>query len=200
MSTEVTAGSREPITLRERRRAETARLIQHTALRLTEAHDFDTVTVDAICAAAGISKRTFFNYFPIKEAVFVVGPPPFAPEAVDNFFTSKASLFDALVELMGSRPPLSEEDRHALRLMHNLLSRHPRLGAMQMSTFHANEVALAEIIARRLADPGVTARSQMIAAAILAASRVAVLAWAAENTARQLDLAREMMQLRALLE
>lgn len=46
--------------------------IEQTALRLIRAHGFDSVSVDQIVAAAGVSKGTFFNFFPTKSDVLIV--------------------------------------------------------------------------------------------------------------------------------
>lgn len=54
-------------TLRERRRAETAREICDAALALFERQGSAATTVDQIAGAAGISQRTFFRYFARKE-------------------------------------------------------------------------------------------------------------------------------------
>jgi AcrR family transcriptional regulator len=67
-----------PSPVRERKKRDTWRLIHSTALRLMQQHGFDAVSVDDIVAAAGISRRTFFNYFPGKEAV-VFDPDPDDP-------------------------------------------------------------------------------------------------------------------------
>lgn len=64
--------------VRERKKRETWRLIHATALRLMDERGFDAVSVDDIVAAAGTSRRTFFNYFAGKEAV-VFDPDPDEP-------------------------------------------------------------------------------------------------------------------------
>ncbi|WP_344648523.1 TetR/AcrR family transcriptional regulator [Cryptosporangium japonicum] len=53
--------------LRERRRLATAAEIEATALELFARSGSEHTTVDDIAAAAGVSPRTFFRYFPTKE-------------------------------------------------------------------------------------------------------------------------------------
>ncbi len=53
--------------LRERKRRERSRRIAETGLRLVLARGYEATTLDAIAAAAGISRRTFFSYFRSKE-------------------------------------------------------------------------------------------------------------------------------------
>jgi len=55
--------------LRERLRQRTADEIERAALDLFLRHGYEATTIDQIADAAGISGRTFFRYFPTKEAV-----------------------------------------------------------------------------------------------------------------------------------
>ena len=64
--------------VRDRKKRDTWRVIHATALRLMLERGFDAVSVDDIVAAAGISRRTFFNYFAGKESV-VFDPDPDDP-------------------------------------------------------------------------------------------------------------------------
>nr|BFE39303.1 hypothetical protein GCM10017544_02590 [Microbacterium imperiale] len=57
-----------PAGLRERRRLETQRELSDAALELFEERGVHGTTVDDIARRAGTSQRTFFRYFPTKEA------------------------------------------------------------------------------------------------------------------------------------
>jgi len=53
--------------LRERKKRRTRATISDTAIALFLAHGFDNVSVVEVAAAAEVSKRTLFSYFPAKE-------------------------------------------------------------------------------------------------------------------------------------
>ncbi|MEV6103954.1 TetR family transcriptional regulator [Streptomyces sp. NPDC051940] len=53
--------------LREQKKAATRQALQQAALLLFEEHGFERTTVKDIAAAAGVTERTFFRYFPSKE-------------------------------------------------------------------------------------------------------------------------------------
>jgi AcrR family transcriptional regulator len=58
------------VTTRTERRERTRAALQEAALALSEAAPWNEVSIDAIAAAAGVSRRTFFNYFQSKAEVF----------------------------------------------------------------------------------------------------------------------------------
>ena len=56
--------------LREVKKQQTRELIAAQAMRLFAIRGFDQVTVLEVAAAAGVSEKTVFNYFPTKEDLF----------------------------------------------------------------------------------------------------------------------------------
>ncbi len=76
--------------LRERKKAEASAELERAALELFARHGFDAVTVDQIAAAADVSRRTFFRYFPTKE---------------DVFFSRRRAQMDALARLLAAPEP-----------------------------------------------------------------------------------------------
>jgi AcrR family transcriptional regulator len=58
-----------PISLRGRQKQQTRSEIVRAAFELFGQQGFEKVSVEAIAAAVGISRATFFNYFPQKELI-----------------------------------------------------------------------------------------------------------------------------------
>jgi AcrR family transcriptional regulator len=54
---------------RETQRLQTKERLQQSALELFREHGFEATSVAEIAGAAGVTERTFFRYFPSKEAV-----------------------------------------------------------------------------------------------------------------------------------
>ncbi|MFE1198548.1 TetR family transcriptional regulator [Streptomyces olivaceoviridis] len=52
---------------RDRKKAATRRALLQTAARMFAEHGYQDTTVKGIAAAAGVTERTFFRYFPSKE-------------------------------------------------------------------------------------------------------------------------------------
>ncbi len=72
--------------LRDRKRAATRAAITAAARSLTAEHGLNGYTVEEVCERTGISRRTFFNYFPAKEdAIIGHTDDDFPAEAVNRF-------------------------------------------------------------------------------------------------------------------
>ncbi|MFI6438286.1 TetR/AcrR family transcriptional regulator [Streptomyces sp. NPDC050759] len=65
--------AQKPTPLREQTRSVVRALLAKTALELFAAKGYDDTTLDEIAAAAGVSKRTLFNYFRSKEDLALNG-------------------------------------------------------------------------------------------------------------------------------
>lgn len=64
----------EELGLRERKRRATRQALARAAMRLFERQGYERTTVAQIAAAADVSTKTFFNYFPSKEGVLFTNP------------------------------------------------------------------------------------------------------------------------------
>lgn len=76
--------------LRERKKTRTRTAIQEAALRLFREQGYDATTVEQIAAAADVSERTFFRYFPSKAET--VEYDPIEPVVVEAFVRQPAHL------------------------------------------------------------------------------------------------------------
>ena len=67
----VAADTKEEPTTRERKKMLTRHALHDAALRLSIRNGYANVTVKDICSDAGVSARTFFNYYPSKASAVI---------------------------------------------------------------------------------------------------------------------------------
>ena len=142
--------------LRERKKREREQALRRAALDLTAESRFANVTIEAICDRAGVSRRTFFNYFGNKEeALLGRSDTVFDDEdrpAIAEFEAGGpagallADLEDLLTVVIRSRLRRREE----MHRFHQILKQEPALMQLQMSRMGSNERLFREMIHRRL--------------------------------------------------
>lgn len=175
--------------LRERKKAETRKALSSAALRLALEHGPEGVTVEAIAEAAGVSPRTFFNYFPSKDDAIVDIAP-----------SEPSQLLADLVERPADEPPLEALRQVALaaadRLTdsademwarYELSQAHEPLAMRRSARYAAIERSLAEEIARRTGfDVDRHPYPALVATAAMRAIMVAVSVWNEQGRTRPL--------------
>ncbi|WP_016907116.1 TetR/AcrR family transcriptional regulator [Streptomyces xiaopingdaonensis] len=168
--------------LRAARRQQTHGLISRTALELALERGPSAVTVDEIATAAGVSRRTFFNYFAAKEDALLTGPPAPSTEELERFAADPdPSWSDALRRLLVGHARGAEHQRTHIHDTHRLLSAHPELAAPMHRRFVAFEESLVAAVADRGARTGSPVDAQVAAALSTALLRVATERWLAEE-------------------
>jgi AcrR family transcriptional regulator len=163
--------------LRERRRRETRQEIHEAALRLVREGGFDNVTVEAISAEAGVSPRTFFNYFSTKEAAVIEGPP-LLPDDVLAAFTAAgpahprevlADLTDLMVRYTAEHPP-----PYDVIATFQLARDHPAILAVLLAGFDEYQRHLATAVAARTGEQPSDEMPRLIAALAVAAVKTGI--------------------------
>ena len=139
--------------LRERKRLATKRTIQRAVLTLAAERGFDNVTVEEVSRAADVAPRTFFNYFPTKEAA-LLGDLPQAPsvEAVERFVAGgpNGEFFSDFGELMAEQLEGFTGDRELHQLRHCVFRDSPHLSKLHFSNLREMEERFVVVIRRRL--------------------------------------------------
>jgi len=167
--------------LRERRRRQTSADIRGAAVRLARERGYDRVTIDEICLEAGISPRTFFNYFPNKEAAIAYGPSDIPPELVEEFVASGPAPYSVvLAELitlaahhLRDMPPNREQAEGMLELAKTT----PAVLAAFLADMERFQNHLIDIVARRQAMQPDEEIPAVISALALTAVRTGIERW-----------------------
>ena len=166
--------------LRARKKQATFDDLCAAALRLAAVAGPDGVTVEEISEAAGVSPRTFFNYFRCKEDAILGAEPE-----------RGAALLVRLAERPADEPPLEAlrvalgglaaelaDDPEAWDLRLRLVREHPSLLARYLASLVELERTLAGALAERLGtDPERDPYPALVAAAAVSATRTSLRRW-----------------------
>ncbi|MBK4214969.1 TetR family transcriptional regulator [Paracoccus caeni] len=137
----------ETSTLRDRRRHQTEREIQRAAVSLAIEQGYCALTTDLIATRAGISLRTFFNYYPNKDAALVGPFTPISEESKQLFREATGTLIDDLFDVVARQLAAKSLDRELISMIGELLETSPELLAIYhapLEKVHNDLVALAQ--------------------------------------------------------
>ena len=172
---------------RQRKKNATRDRIRACALRLFSEQGYDATTVEQIAAAAGVSHKTFFRYFPAKEDValsdsydpLLAGLLEQTPPGWPVIDRVRAALLQGLGQLY-------DADRDTLLAQNKLIVSTPAL----RERLWANQIATGELMLQALGagrrDPRPSFQDKVTVAACLAAASTAVLTWVEDDGTSEL--------------
>lgn len=174
--------------LRERKKLATRRALRRAAFDLVTERGFAHVTVEDIATAADVSPRTFFNYFPSKEAALFGTDPERIPMLRERLIRTAPGqpALAALRLIMVSDARTAAEELRELGgdpagWLRRMKSAHtdPQLRAARAAQMAMTERAVAEGIAERLGtDPERDPYPGLLAATAAGVFRASVSFWA----------------------
>lgn len=162
---------------RARKARETRERIAAVALRLVLERGYDETTLDDIAEAADISRRTFFHYFPSKEAILQA----VEDGAEDAFREGLAAAPDGAGALNAVEQALtSMVDRYAsdeALAIDRVMRSTEALRARKQANYERQEHALFAALLEKWPDPTRAAALRIVAMAGIGAKRIATERW-----------------------
>jgi AcrR family transcriptional regulator len=165
-----------PHGLRERKKQATRKALREAALRLALERGPDDVRVDDIAEAAGVSPRTYNNYFSSREQAIVAAVTAEREARVAAAVAARSAsvpLADAIVEAIVEQ--YTDPGRHNPAAL-LLITARPALREAFLGTAAEIEHPLTAVIAQRIGDTG-QQTARVLAASVAAAVRIALGQW-----------------------
>jgi AcrR family transcriptional regulator len=166
--------------LRERKKLATRQALSHAALQLALERGWGNVVREDIAAAAGVSVRTFNNYFSSKEEAVVSLAVARAGRIATALHARPAAepLAGALIEAFAAQYAGADQADSQWTSRIGLIVSAPELRAEYLKALLVIERSLAEAVAGRLgADLERDLYPHVLAAAVYSAERVALTRW-----------------------
>lgn len=172
--------------LRERKKQETLQRLIETGVKLFLANGYETTTVDAIAAAAGISRRTFFYYFKSKDDILLSMQSSGFKIVCDAVAKSASDLapLDAVQAAFveACAPYLPDE----MMILDRVMLSSESLRARKQIAYMQQEQELLASLYRRWPDPARRSSLRLVAMASMGAMRLAMEAWREDGGKRPL--------------
>jgi AcrR family transcriptional regulator len=166
--------------INERKRQAVRTFLSDVALQLLTDRDFESVTVDEIAAAAGVSRRSFFRYFASKEDVVLQYLDQMAERLRDAIAARPPAESPVAAVHAALRPTVAAYAADANRTLAvvRLLQRSPALRARELESRQRLRELVAQAIGRRLGlDHRADLRPRLLAGIALVPFDVAITTW-----------------------
>ena len=163
--------------LRERKRQQTRQRIVDAGLRLFLEKGIEATTLDEIAAAADISRRTFFAYFPAKEDIVLAwqdGADVALQQAVRMMAPGREPL-EAVYRAVVALAPLFAT--HEFMRLDGLMRSTTTLSAKKERHFEHQTQGLYQLLTELYPDPARAKRLQIVAMVSIGCLKIAVETW-----------------------
>ena len=174
--------------IRERKKQETREALHRAALRLYVEYGSEAVTVSEICDAAGVSRRTFFNYFESKDdAVLDWDEAPSGGSLLDRIAGRPAEEdpMEAVHQAVRSGI-IRQLDHPTWRQRQQLVRQRPQLVQVAFASKARTQDLMTQGIARRTGLAADDLYPRVLASAAHAVTRAALAKWNPEDSGTEL--------------
>ena len=112
----------------------------------------ESVTTDEIAIASGVSTRTFFNYYPNKEAAAIGHPPEFNESDKDALRSGTAPFAEDLKRLLDRHIETLAKDESILRMVGKILRCNEKARGILDGVLSAQREDLTEVFCSRVSN------------------------------------------------
>jgi AcrR family transcriptional regulator len=169
------------VTMRERQRTEAMRRVQREAVEAFETDGFESVTVERIAEAAGVSPVSIYRWFGTKEALVLwdeYDPPLF--EAITERLGTMGTVAAVREALVAELDAMYDHERSRVMARARLVINEPALMAASLVNQAEMVDALARLFQQASADHR-PERHRVVASAIVAVLSVAIREWTVQG-------------------
>ena len=170
----------EPAGLRARKKVARREALIDATHKLVQRDGLDGATVEAICAQAGVSTRTFFNYFESKDdAVLGIEPWSLDPAVANEFAAGGPTgrLMPDLEVVVSNLLDTPMIGRARVAAAMELARREPRLLVRMLAWMEANRAEVESLVQRRLGADTPAYRLELIGVLVMVLTRSTFSRW-----------------------
>ena len=180
-----TAGTAPTEGLRERKRRETRQRIAEVGQRLFLANGYEGTTLDAIAAAAGISRRTFFSYFKSKDDIILFWQDADSARLIADLVKTSpdVSPLDAVRDVMVKH--IARYTTEQMQAVDTLMLSSESLQARKQKVYAEQELSLFNTLCEVWRQPERRGALRMVAVVAIGAMRLALQAWREQTGQRK---------------
>ena len=162
---------------RERNKSATRQRIAQATLDLVRGHGPGNFTVDDVAAAAGVSRRTFFNYFPSIDAALTVTMDEFLESLLGHFESRPAG--ENIVEsmLQALTRPADPARMAVMAELYGLAEENPEMMRFQLEAWNRCEQRIIASIKHRIGESTDSLYISALVGSVMSCGRCALAQW-----------------------